>query len=159
MRMIIAACALVVTMAVPVAAQESGASVGASFTLLRDVEQNGVGFAVDVAKNLAPTLAVVGDIGLNKFDGFTITSFQGGVRFLPAVQAAAQPFIQALVGIEHCCGSNAFAFQIGGGVEVPVSDRVDFRVFYGLRRTHYGDGDNYTGHIFGGGIVVPIGGN
>ncbi|MCC7044888.1 MAG: hypothetical protein IT183_13575 [Acidobacteria bacterium] len=155
-KMMIAALALVGAMAAPAAAQGNGTTVGANLTFLRDSEQTGAGFLVDAAKALNPTVAVVGEFGLNSFDGFTLTSYQGGVRFLPAVQASVQPFLQALVGLEHCCEQNAFAFQIGGGVEIPFNETLKFRVQYDFRRTSY-DGEGYNANRFGVGVVLPLG--
>lgn len=152
-KMAIASCALVGAMAVPAAAQDS---VGANLTFLRDSELTGTGIQLDVAKALAPAVAVVGEFGLNRFDGFTLTSYQGGVRFLPAVQSSVRPFVQALVGLEHCCESNAFAFQLGGGLEFPINERVNLRAQYDFRRTNY-DGEGYNANRFGVGVVLPLG--
>lgn len=156
-KMAMAAGALMVAVAAPVSAQ-SDTNVGVNLSFLRDSEQTGTGFSIDVAKGVASNVAVVGDFGLNRFDGWTLTSYLGGVRFTPAVQAAVSPFVQALVGLEHCCESNAFAFQFGGGIDVPVSERLSVRGQYDFRRTRY-DGEGYNGHRFGVGVVLPIGGN
>lgn len=155
-KMMIAAFALVGAMAAPAAAQGNGTTVGANLTFLRDSEETGAGFLVDAAKALNPTVAVVGEFGLNSFDGFTLTSYQGGVRFLPAVQASVQPFLQALVGLEHCCEQNAFAFQIGGGVQVPINAKLNFRAQYDFRRASY-DGTGFNENRFGFGVSFPVG--
>ncbi len=152
-KMAIASCALVGVMAVPAAAQDS---VGANLTFLRDSEVTGTGFQLDAAKALAPAVAVVGEFGLNSFDGFTITSYQAGVRFLPAVQSSVKPFVQALLGLERCCDSSAFAFQLGGGVEFALNERVNLRAQYDFRRTSY-DGEGYNANRFGVGVVLPLG--
>lgn len=150
------ACGLVAGSVIPAAAQ--GSSVGANLTFLRDSEETGIGFSIDAAKALTPAVAVVGDFGLNSFDGWTVTSYLGGIRFTPATGSAVQPFVQALIGLEHCCDANAFAFQLGGGVEVPVSEALKIRGQYDYRRTSY-DGEGYNGHRFGVGVVLPLGGN
>lgn len=152
-----AAGALVVTIAAPAAAQ-TDTNVGVNLSFLRDSEQTGTGFSIDAAKRVAPNVAIVGDFGLNRFDGWTLTSYLGGIRYVPAVEASVSPFVQALVGLEHCCEANAFAFQFGGGVDIPVSDRLSVRGQYDFRRTRY-DGEGYNGHRFGVGVVLPLGGN
>lgn len=152
-KMAIASCALVGAMAVPAAAQDS---VGANLTFLRGEGQTGTGIQLDVAKALAPAVAVVGEFGLNSFDGYTLTSYQAGVRFLPAVQSTVKPFVQALLGLEHCCESNAFSLQIGGGLEFPLNERVNLRAQYDFRRASY-DGEIYNANRFGVGVVLPFG--
>lgn len=152
--MAIATCALVAVTVAPAAAQ--GTDVGANVTFLREEGDTGVGFLVDAAKDLNPTTAVVGEFGLNSFDGYTITSYLGGLRFTPAVASSVQPFVQALIGLEHCCDSNAFAFQLGGGVEIPVNDSLKVRGQYDYRHTRY-DGEGFNGHRFGVGLVLPLG--
>ena len=160
LKLAVASCVLVAATVVPVAAQ----TVGANLTFLREEgDETGVGVAVDVAKNLNPNIGVVGEFGLNTFDGYNIQSYLGGVRFSPAVQASFQPFVQALVGLERFGGEgfeseSAFAFQIGAGVEVPVNDSLRFRAQYDFRRTDY-DGEGFNGHRFGVGVVFPLGGN
>lgn len=154
-KMAVAACVLVAVTVVPAAAQ--GTSVGANLTFLREEgDDTGVGFQLDAAKDLNPTVSVVGEFGLNSFDDYTITSYLGGVRFTPVVASSVQPFVQALLGLEHCCDSNAFAFQIGGGIEVPVNDSLKVRGQYDYRRSSY-DGEGYNGHRFGVGVVLPLG--
>jgi opacity protein-like surface antigen len=154
--MTLASFALVGALAVPAAAQDS---VGANLTFLRGDGATGTGFQIDAAKGLTSNVAVVGEIGLNRFDGFNLTSFQGGVRFLPAVQSAVRPFLQALAGVEHCgddCfDSNFFSFQIGGGVEFPLSDRLNLRAQYDFRRTS-ADDSSYNANRFGIGVVLPF---
>jgi hypothetical protein len=155
-KMTIAVCALVGAMAAPAAAQGNDTTVGANLTFLWDSDETGAGIQVDAARKFNPNMAVVGEFGLNRFDGFTLTSYQGGVRFLPTVQASVQPFVQALVGLEHCCEQNAFSFQLGGGVEIPFNDRFNFRVQYDFRRTSY-DGEGYNANRLGVGVVLPLG--
>lgn len=155
-KMAIASCALVGAMAVPAAAQDS---VGANLTFLRGDGVTGTGFQIDAAKALAPAVAVVGEFGLNSFDGFTLTSYQGGVRFLPAVQSAIRPFVQGLLGVERCgdcVDSSFFAYQLGGGVEFPLNERVNLRAQYDFRRTS-ADGSSYNANRFGVGVVLPLG--
>ena len=153
-KLTVAAVALVGAMAVPAAAQDT--TVGANLTFLRDSEQTGPGFQVDVARGFNPNIAVVGEFGLNSFDGFTIQSYQAGLRFTPTMAGALRPFVQALVGLERCCEQNALAFQLGGGIEYPITERVNFRAQYDFRRTDY-DGEGFNANRFGVGIVLPLG--
>lgn len=158
LKTMVAGLVLVGAMAAPAAAQSSGTSVGANLTFLRDLEETGVGVAIDVAKALSqPAVAVVGEFGLNKFDGYTSTSYLGGVRLYPTMAGSSlKPFVQALVGLEHCCEQNAFAFQVGGGVEVPIGGSANFRAQYDFRRATY-DGEGFNENRFGVGVVMPIG--
>lgn len=156
LRLLLPAVAIVVAMAVPVAAQEGPTTLGANVTFLRADEDTGPGFLVDVAHFFAPDMAVVGELGFNDFDGYTISSYQGGVRFTPAMAGTLRPFVQALLGLERCCDQNAFAFQLGGGVVFPLNERFDLRAQYDFRRASY-DGDGFNGNRFGVGVVFPIG--
>lgn len=163
LKLAVASCALVAATAVPAAAQ---ATVGANLNFLRVEEETGIGVAVDAAKNLNPNIAVVGELGYNSFEFFSLTSVLGGLRYTPAVQSTIQPFVQGLLGLEHFSeeiegenfSDNAFAFQIGAGVEVPVNDSLRFRAQYDYRRAEY-EGVGYNGHRFGVGVVFPLGGN
>lgn len=156
-KVVLAGLALVCALAAPAAAQGSGTSVGANLTFLNDGDNTATGVAIDVAKIIAaPSVAVVGEFGLNKFEGATITSYLGGVRFYPALEGTSvKPFVQALVGLEHCCDENAFAFQVGGGIEVPITPTVNFRAQYDFRRSNY-EGTGYNQNRFGFGVVFPI---
>lgn len=158
LKSILAASALVVAIAAPAAAQGPSTTVGANLTFLRDLEETGVGVSIDVAKSLSsPMLALVGEFGVNGFDGYTSTSYLGGIRLMPVVQGSSiQPFVQALVGLEHCCEQNAFAFQIGGGVQVPINAKLNFRAQYDFRRASY-DGTGFNENRFGFGVSFPVG--
>lgn len=156
-KTVIASCALLGAMVVPAAAQDQpSSSVGVNLTFLRDSEVTGTGLQLDAAKGLSRNVAVVGEFGLNKFDGFTLTSYQAGLRFLPAVEAGVKPFVQALLGLEHCCDANAFAFQLGGGLEFPLNASANLRVQYDYRRTRY-EGEGFNANRFGVGVVLPLG--
>ena len=58
--------------------------------------------------------------------------------------------------MRRCCEQNALAFQVGGGIEYPITERVNFRAQYDFRRTNY-DGEGFNAHRFGVGIVLPLG--
>ncbi len=153
----VAGLALVAATAVPSFAQST--LVGANLSILRGDEVNGVGVSLDAAKTITPMIAVVGDFGLNKFDDYTVTSYLGGLRFLPTLTSTAfQPYGQFLVGIEHCCEQNAFTFQIGAGVDIPMTEKLNFRVQYDFRRASY-DGTGFNANRFGFGVSLPLGGN
>ncbi len=154
-----AALALACAMAVPAAAQTS---LGANVTFLSEEgDDTGAGFEVDLSGRISPELAVVCEFGLNDFEFSTITSYLGGVRYLPAVEASVNPFVHVLLGLERFTSegfdaSNGFAFQLGGGVEFPVSDSLAVRAQYDYRRTSY-DGEGFNGNRFGVGVVFPLG--
>jgi opacity protein-like surface antigen len=162
--MTVAAMALVGALSAPAAAQDlNQTNIGAAVTFLAEEgEETGAGFLVDVARDLTPAVAVVGEFGLNSFEFSTITSYQGGVRFTPVLEGTAvSPFVQALVGLERFSGdgfdaTNGLSFQIGGGVEFPLSDRLNLRAQYDYRRTSY-DGEGFNGNRFGVGVVFPLG--
>ena len=158
LKQMFAALALTTAMAVPAAAQNS---LGVNLTFLNEEgDDTGVGFQVDLAGGIAPNFAIVGDFGLNDFDGATITSYLAGVRYIPTIEAPVNPFVQVLLGLERYSiddfdSENGFAFQIGGGIEVPVSNRLNVRAQYDYRRTSY-DGDGFNGNRFGVGVVFPF---
>ena len=164
LKQMFAALALISAMAVPAAAQTT---LGANVTFLNVEEETGTGLAVDLAGAVAPAIDIVGEVGFNNYDNDSLTSFLGGVRFKPAVDANVIPFVQALVGIERWNSdfldetSNGFAFQIGGGIEIPVGERLRVRAQYDFRRTShdFGDGfeDDLNGNRFGVGVVIPLG--
>lgn len=88
-------------------------------------------------------LSIVGEVGANykglTFEGVDVTvsvySFLGGVKYSPKVNSKARPFVQLLVGLGRYNASamgitgsqDAFASQIGGGVDVAVSKKLAVR--------------------------------
>jgi outer membrane immunogenic protein len=131
-------------------AQESHPiSVGADYTYLKTnilpgcncVSLNGGGLQFEVG--LEPHLAAVADVNVAHRSGITQdhydltqTTYTFGARYFPfRPNARLQPFGEFLVGSAHTSGSlapnntgfggsNAFAFQLGGGVRLPLTRRI-----------------------------------
>jgi len=115
--------------------------VGVGISFLDDVSATGVGFAVDLAQRVKVlnkiSLAVVGDVGLNFFDFETVTMVQAGVRVnFTTPNVKVKPFAQGLAGWAHfnasdcsgpSCINNEFVFTPGGGIDLALNDRVNFR--------------------------------
>src|SRR6186713_1500780 len=92
---------LLVGFVTPAAAQTPGATVGVGLSFLSVPDETGVGFTADVAKEFAvmgkAAIAGVGDFSFHDFDGFSETTFGGGVRVIGKAQKA-QFFGQVLFG-------------------------------------------------------------
>ncbi len=98
-----------------------------------------VGLFVNVAGSVAPSLQIVGDLGWGRKDGYNLTTFTGGVRYLLRAQSGgkAMPFVEGLVGGHNFTGSDTgIAIGLGGGVDVKAyqSANLRFQVNYFLDR-------------------------
>jgi hypothetical protein len=149
--------AFLLATAAPVFAQ---GTVGAGLSFLHDDGATATGFTIDYA-SVKPatdkaTFGFVGDFGLNKFDGGTVTSYLGGVRVAIPGNAKVKPFAQFVIGAEHCCGSTDLAFQPGAGVDFAVSPTLDVRVQVDFR-TVRADGDTFNAQRYTFGIAIPVG--
>jgi hypothetical protein len=105
--------------------------VGLGLTIM-DAGSSGIGGGANVLFNALKTnetgrLGIVGDFGINDFDGGTVTTFMGGPRFTFNTQGKVVPYGQFLVGVVHCCGNNEFEPAIGGGVDVAWRPNLNFR--------------------------------
>lgn len=145
-KVVMVATALVILSGCAATAQEHVAAVGANWTYIHsNVLPNCNCFGMqggsgELQVGLAPRVSLLGDItvthrgGLSP-DGYALTQsvFSAGLRFRP-VHARVEPFGDLLLGAAHAGGSlspaktgfgsgNAFAFQAGGGVFVPLSAR------------------------------------
>jgi opacity protein-like surface antigen len=136
--------------------------LGAGVSILFDNDDDSAtGFWVDLAKNLKTTdtvgLGVVGDFGFHRFtDGdVNITSYMGGVR-VAGLGSRVKPFAQFLVGVESCCDTTEFAWQPGGGVDIMINDRVNFRAQYDFRVVQF-EGDAVDESRFSFGLSFPLG--
>jgi hypothetical protein len=113
-------------------------AVGVSW--LRDETARAPGGAADVAwrlMRLGPaSISVAGDVGVNRFEGATVTSYLAGVRVSSSV-AKIRPYGQVLFGVERCCDEGASAIQMGGGADVPFHRNMAVRVAYDYRRASY----------------------
>lgn len=149
--------ALMAVSAVPAAAQ---GTVGVGLSFLHDDGATATGLMVDysTAKPEAGKVAVglVGDLGLNHFDGANVTSFLGGVRVAGMAGEKASVFGQFLIGAEHCCGSTDLAFQPGVGVDIPLTPTLNFRFQLDFRTVRFA-GNNFNEQRYTFGVSLPIG--
>lgn len=134
--------ALVISLAAPAEAQQPSQPVtggdeqtmliGLGLTFMDVSDSTGVGFAANALFNALETnetgrLGIVGDFGLNDFDGGTYVTFMAGPRFTFNTQGRVLPYAQFLVGLTHCCGDTDFAPALGGGIDVAWKPNLNFR--------------------------------
>lgn len=158
-KTILASSSLLLALAVPAAAQ---GQLGAGISFLHDSSETAPGFTVDYAYPIVPltrgAIAVVGDFGLNKFDGATATSYLGGIRVRGNLNDKIAPFGQFLVGAEHCCGSTDTTFQPGVGIDFAINPTLNFRAQVDFRTVRYPEDDlNSQRYTFGISIPLPAG--
>lgn len=147
--------AAVLALAAPAMAQnQPRGDLAASFSVLYDRElPNDVagisgwlptGWVVAGAGRLTGPLSFVGEVGANykptTYQGLDVTlnvySFLAGIRYTARVNPKVTPFVQMLFGVARAsasamgesASSDAFATQIGGGVDVGVSRKVALRL-------------------------------
>jgi hypothetical protein len=150
-----AALVLLFGLATPTAAQ---GRLGAGVSWL-DEAGTGTGMTFDYAHPIVPfttgTLSAVGDLGFNWFDGTTVSSYLGGVRYQLSFGRVA-PFGQFLLGAEHCCGATDFAIQPGFGVDITITPLVGFRGQVDFRNVALEGGDlNGQRYTFGISLAIP----
>lgn len=98
--------------------------------------------------------SVVGEFGLQFFDGATQKSLFGGVRFGSTKDAKAKPFGQVQLGGFFCCGTSAFGLMFGGGVDVAMNNYT-IRVQLDIPMAFY-EGETENGFRFNVGVVFPL---
>jgi len=132
-----------------------------------------VGFYIDVAKAVVPSVAVVGEVsGLyHALYQQNVTSFeytyQGGVR-VSANAGVANPYGQVLVGGATAglsggpisgTSHSAFSTQFGGGVDIKTPSLAKLRFGVDYRRVFFSDSDggaeNAVRVVLG--VVFPFG--
>lgn len=172
----------------PVLAQDQpAADIGGGYSFIRDyrVEENlPLGWFASGAYNITDWLAAVGEIGGSyKSDDFTVDSdtfstntrlhtFLGGARHSRRLKGTT-PFAQVLVGVARETGGvtifrqsiatpqTKLALQPGGGIDIPVTDRIsarlaaDYRRIF-ARRENTEERDNHEVR-FAVGLVVGFG--
>lgn len=155
-KAVFGASALLLALAAPAAAQ---GQLGAGISFL-DSSDTGAGVTVDYAHPIVPltkgTISAVGDFGLNKFDGATVTSYLGGLRVRGVVKPKVVAFGQFLIGAEHCCESTEMALQPGLGIEFAVSPKWNVRAQVDFRTVRSsGNSVNSQRYTFGVSLPVP----
>jgi hypothetical protein len=180
------ACALCAGAATPALAQTPAAELSAGYQFTRTPDLNlPLGWYVDVAGNVAPMFAIVGEVsgayksetmsvGTSSIDATVrLHTFMGGVRVAAHSNAKAVPFGQVLVGAARLSGGvtasgpatsvlavgaadTEFALQLGGGVNLMTSENLGVRVGADYRRIFIsGEGENEFRVVAG--VVIPFG--
>src|SRR5690349_7847849 len=145
--------ALTVALASPALAQQpsqplSGGNdrtmlVGLGLTFLNAADETAIGVAGNALFNVLKAtehgnIGIAADVGVNSFDGGTVTTFMGGPRFTFNTSGKLQPYGQFLIGIAHCCGDSDFEPALGFGVDIAWTPKVNFR---GELQFFFGDVD------------------
>jgi hypothetical protein len=118
-----------------------------------------MGLHFDVAKRFLEgtkmSAAVLGEIGFNHFEDVTFSSYLGGIRFAGSYSQQFAPFVQLLLGSEHCCDSTHFAIQPGIGADFAWKRQLALRVQVDWRHVvqEFEDAD---GLRIGIGVVFPL---
>jgi hypothetical protein len=154
------AVALFISVA-PAAAQ---GTVGAGISFLHDSGQTAPGFAIDYSADVRKMEKVawggVGDFSLYRKNGVTDTFYQGGVRITGTGSAKVRPYGQVLLGGARFSitgfSENAFVFTVGGGADVPLNAKANFRVALDFP-TVRSNGVSSTDTRFTFGVSFPVG--
>ena len=172
--------ALVLALAAPAAAQGAPASsdrplLGAGVSFLKPTgegSETGTGFFVDVAVPVRPmgnaSIGIVGDFGFHNFEFDRSVSFAGGARFTATATDRVHPFGQATIGVyrfslksntgcEEDCSASEMALTPGGGVDVHLNDKFNFRGQIDFPIIFF-EGDTDTAIRFSFGISMRLGG-
>ena len=119
-----------------------------------------VGAHFDIASTVTrdvPYLVVLGEVGVNHFDGGSVASFLGGARLrFPNASPTVLPYAQVLVGLYHCgvCNLNDFALQAGGGLDFKTGRALRIRAQVDWRRIFDTVGVNGVRASIG--VVFPL---
>jgi hypothetical protein len=111
---------------------EQAMLVGLGISFLNAGDQTGFGIGANALFNaLTMTelgrIGIVGDFGVNWFDGATITTVGGGARLTFTTSGKYSPYGQFLLGIAHCCGETEFGPAIGFGIDIAWKPEFNFR--------------------------------
>lgn len=135
------AAALVTGFAAPAAAQQPAQPVsggdeqtmlfGAGLTFM-DYGDTGIGFAANALFNALSSsdrgrLGIVGDLGLNTFDGGTVVTVMGGPRYTFNTSGKVLPYGQFLIGILRSPGDTDFSPSLGVGADIAWKPNLNFR--------------------------------
>jgi hypothetical protein len=154
------ATALTLVAAAPAKAQTADVpQVGVGVNIMSIYEQTAFGLNVDLAKTVKPVgnglkMGLVGDLGVNWFEGATQTSFAGGLRF--TTTTTSMPFyFQFLLGAVHVPGATELLLMPGGGVKFAINEQTTAKVQLDLPM-NIGEFKTWTGLRIGGGIVFEF---
>jgi hypothetical protein len=147
----------VITLCAPViaSAQEyPRVEVSGAYSYLRgDFDANFNGWSASVAGNPSRWFGVVGEFGGHYFEDVKLHTFLVGPKFTYRGERVS-PYFQTLVGGAHLKvfdSDTAFAWTVGGGVDVKIHQNVAIRVIdvtYLL--TRFGNGNQNNGRISAG---------
>ncbi|MCC7043069.1 MAG: hypothetical protein IT183_04360 [Acidobacteria bacterium] len=136
------AAALVLSLAVPAAAQQPSQPalggndqtmlLGLGLTFVNAADDTGAGLNVNALFNALETnesgrLGIVGDFGINDVRNGAFVTLMGGPRFTFNMDGQVVPYAQFLVGFTHWFDDTDFAPAIGGGIDVAWRPRINFR--------------------------------
>lgn len=168
MRYLITSCAVALALAVPTAAlaqsqpskpltggNDQTALAGLGLTFMNAGDETGIGVAGNVLFNTLTTtgngrIGIVGDLGINHFDGATVTTVMGGGRYTFTTNGKVIPYGQFLVGLVHA-GDTNFDPALGFGVDIAWKPTVNFRAELSFI---FHDNDDATRFFFG--VSLPI---
>lgn len=137
------------------ASAQPTAAVNYDFVYHEFEETSALGVHGDVAGPVGP-FVLVGELGANRFDGATVASFAGGVRypFAQSSSSSIQFAAQALLGLWHCgaCEFNEKFIQPGVLVDIPRSDAFSIRVQFDVRRIFFEFGGEWAERVSAGAV-------
>ncbi|MCI0389216.1 MAG: hypothetical protein MOB07_10710 [Acidobacteria bacterium] len=120
---------------VAVAQEAPKAELFTGYSYLRPEGVNGHGFNGSIAGNINKHFGLVADIGVYRISDFGESATGVTYLFGPRISGRSErvnPFIHALFGgarvSDDFGGTNAFAFALGGGLDIKASDSVAFRI-------------------------------
>jgi len=117
------------------------------------------GIHFDVAKRFLEgtklSAAGVGELGFNHFEDATYSSYMGGIRFASNYSQQFAPFVQLLLGSEHCCDATHFALQPGVGADFAFKRQMALRLQIDWRHVIQ-ELEDADGLRVGIGVVFPL---
>lgn len=163
-------------------AQTAAVELRGGYAYVADADFNfPFGFYADIGVPVSPSMSVVAEIGHSRANvvefgvpvTLSVTSYQGGVR-LEARRGRVRPYVNAIGGVTRLGGgvnvgnlggvrgldvnvsALAFTIQPGGGVVIPLSDRVGLALG-GDYRWGAGDLGSVKEFRFTSGVVFGLG--
>jgi hypothetical protein len=126
-------------------------------------ETSAIGGHFDLASTIKrdlPFLTFAGEVGINRFNDVSVSSFMAGTRLrLPNAGRNVLPFVQVFGGLYHCgaCDINDFALQGGAGLDFRASRRSDLRIRTQLDVRHMFDQvEDFNAVRLAVGVVFPL---